>query len=233
MPSSDIIEILVEFFAARIPVLHDTYQWKIPRIDGFHQLKNTTNIEQNIALKTFLKDQWEIGDFDDRIKLATWIVSSWGGIHGNKSSTINQYVKAVTAGLIPNSISGVASWSKIFAASDPCKFAIYDARVAASLNAIQIIDEPTRASFFPYLPGRNIIVGHSGKKIGFSYDYRFSKKSLIRSSSEWEIIKKKDTYQRYIQLLSMVLTKLPEYKMYHLEMTLFSESENLCHSLMN
>ncbi len=95
--------------------------------------------KQNIELRYHLKTCWANADAREKTRLATWIIKHWGGIGRNKQATIDGYV-AMADTLDPTTpFTGVSSYSKVLSMRDPDKFAIYDARVAASLNAIQLI----------------------------------------------------------------------------------------------
>ena len=90
----------------------------------------------------------------DTLKVARYFVSDWGGVRSNRDKTLNKYISWINEGKYPNTIGGIASYSKMYSFYDPDMYAIYDARVAVSLNMIQFIaDKPFL--FFPYLKGRN------------------------------------------------------------------------------
>ena len=69
-------------------------------------------------------------------------------------------------------LSGISSFSKILAIKGPDKYAIYDARVAVSLNAIQIIYQISSGVAFPYVLGRNRITGDATSKPPRGFVYR-------------------------------------------------------------
>jgi len=50
------------------------------------------------------------------------------------------YINQADAERPSTPFSGIASYSKIFSIKDPDRYAIFDARVSASLNAIQLIE---------------------------------------------------------------------------------------------
>jgi len=129
-------------------------------------------------------------------------------------------------------IKGIASYSKILAAAFPDDYAIYDARVAVSLNAIQLLNPCEDRIAFHYLAGRNNIVGHAGKKIGFSQEEKFSIKNLISSNHNFLFIDKNNVYNFYINLLKNVIKNNPHLKLYEYEMVLFAQAEELCTKLM-
>ena len=85
--------------------------------------------------------------------VAAWWVKTWGGVKGNAPERIAAYVALAQRGAIPDKLAGVASWSKVFAIANADRFAIFDARVSMSLNAIAMRDDnPTS---WVLLPNRN------------------------------------------------------------------------------
>ena len=115
---------------------------------------------------------------------------------------------------------------------DPERFAIYDSRVAAALNALQVIRNVENGMVFNVPQGRNKIVGDLAKKRGFSQDERFKKQTLVAERG-WLQIRLDDTYEVYCQFMRAVLEKLPREKLYRLEMLLFASAESLAIEAMN
>lgn len=221
---------LCHFFDRTIPELKITYSWKIPKITGFSSA-NQNNYLRNLEFKSFLKTRWDDAQADaDRLEIARIIISEWGGVRANREETLIKYVKAINLASPPTPIKGVASYSKLFAIINPEKFAIYDARVAACLNAIQINSYSTKGLAFNYIDGRNNIVGNSNKKIGFTQEKRFSTRELVKSG--WSQIRRNETYKRYLDLLSLCLKERPQYSLTSLEMALFSNAEIECKKAM-
>jgi len=110
----------------------------------------------------------------------------------------------------------VASYSKLFSIARPEAYAIYDARVAACLNAVQINGGIRRGIAFNCLPGRNNVVGNTVTKRG-----------------NWVLIKRDETYSRYLDLLETCRAKLPGYDLPRLEMALFANAEAECQRAMD
>ena len=107
-----------------------------------------------------------------------------GGIRNNRNSTIEKYVLESAKKAPCTPINGVASYSKIFAVTNPNIYAIYDARVAACLNAIQYNANGVRKGIaFNYVPGRNKVTGNAGNKAGFSQVDLFKVRSLVTAPS--------------------------------------------------
>lgn len=219
------ISTLCEFFDRALPNLHKTYQWKIPVIENFDQT-GKSSYEENINLKNYLNNLWENADEHQKLKLAHTIVSDWGGIRANRTATLKSYIEEIAQSQPRTPLEGIASYSKIFSIADPGKYAIYDARVAACLNAIQLNANIHTGTAFNYVPGRNNIIGHTGKRIGFTQLSQFSVPLLNKNG--WTRIRLDETYARYSELLTACLQELPGRYRYELEMALFSSAENEC-----
>lgn len=119
--------------------LSETYRWKIP--DGAPVAPfNTSGLslaDANVQLKRSLSEAWHLSG-SDRAALAQWYVGRWGGIRANKEATLQGYIILSENELERAPLTGVATWSKILAMRDPTRYAIFDARVSAAINALQI-----------------------------------------------------------------------------------------------
>jgi hypothetical protein len=223
------INALCQFFRREVPRLTDTYDWKIPRIVGFPQA-GESGYQPNLALKKHLKMLWDNAPGDERVEIAQIIVSDWGGVRSNRQETLENYVSAISKPVPPTPLQGVASYSKIFSIVCPERFAIYDARVAACLNALQVNAGIEKGVAFNYVAGRNNVVGNVAKKSGFTHDVRFSTKRLVQSG--WLRIKRDQTYAKYLELLASCLNLLPDYNLASLGMALFASAECECKRAM-
>lgn len=166
-----------------------------------------------------------------RLQLAKLIVNDWGGIRGNRPETLERYVINISKQTLTTQLQGVASYSKILSIAQPDKFAIYDARVAGCLNAVQINAGIQHGVAFNYVPGRNNIVGNTATKLGFTQDARFSVRVLVKSG--WSPIKRDQTYTTYLKILSLCLEELPNYNLTSLEMALFANAQCQCQLAMD
>lgn len=194
-------------------------------IAGFAQA-GQVGYQPNLDLKVHFKKQWEEASHNDRLQIATVIVSEWGGVRANRPETLQRYVSALREAEPPTPLQGVASYSKIFAVVDPDRFAIYDARVAACLNAVQINAGVERGVAFNYVPGRNNVVGNAVTRQGFTQDVRFSPKKLVGSG--WLPVKRGETYKKYLDVLTLCQAELPGFGLVSLEMALFANAEREC-----
>ena len=154
--------------------IHHNYNWivgSLPPGLNIANKQNISNFDFTVELKFELRRIWK--NFPNRrIELTKYIIQTWGGIRGNKHDTLVKYSK-LNSYNTEFPLDGVASYSKVLGIIDPEKFAIYDARVAVALNAIQLLNNSKSGNFFPYLSGRNNITGNSIKKRGFSQEEIF------------------------------------------------------------
>jgi len=104
----------------------------------------------------------------------------------------------------------VATWSKILAVQNPDTYAIFDARVSAALNAIQLAKGVETSLLFPQLPTRN---------------------TKIKKFQEWlrrqSFRKQRPTYRDYVSLLRIVAKKSGLNAPEEVEMVLFANAEVL------
>lgn len=129
--------------------------------------------------------------------------------------------------LLELGISGVASYSKVLAIRDPKAYAIYDARVAVSLNAIQLIAGCSEGWIFPFLPGRNKVTGDTVHKRGFSQCCRFKPKAVLERHPDWERVPRHSAYVRYLDLLKILRHEAQDMSIQEMEMALFADAEAL------
>src|SRR5208282_183161 len=104
-------------------------------------------------------------------------------------------------------MQGVATWSKILAVQNPDTYAIFDARVSAALNAIQLAKGVETLILFPQLPSQN-------KEIT-----KFQKWLAPQS-----IGKQRPTYREYVSLLRAVAGKSGLNAPDEVEMVLFANA---------
>jgi hypothetical protein len=138
-------ELIAKHFESRPINLGVEYVW--PR--G----KNAVPYQETFQRRLAKSDDF-ISKPNCRPKIALDVVQTWGGIRGGNDETIRQMSQESPEQLIGRGTTRVASWSKILALHDPCKFFIYDARVAFALNHI-ISTSTSDADHFPMLPTRN------------------------------------------------------------------------------
>lgn len=110
----------------------------------------------NVALKLGLHAAW-LAQPERRAELERYYVVTWGGVRGNGPETLAAYHDSDARTNIDRGHKGIASWSKALCVRDPSAFAIFDARVSSSLNALQIIhrDRIGASRRFPLLASQN------------------------------------------------------------------------------
>lgn len=216
---------LLGFFRDAVPRLDDIYTWPVPEIRGFSG-GGSSDFQSNVRLKRYLTSQWEKADRRGRHDWAQIIVSDWGRVRRNKPETLARYVAEIESGSPATPLQGVASYSKIFAIAEPSRFAIYDARVAACLNAVQVNAGVADGLAFNYVAGRNNVVGNRKKKIGFTQQQQFAVASLCARG--WQRIPRAETYATYLALLRRLAAELEGSSILELEMALFASAEIEC-----
>lgn len=220
------VSILCDFFDKKIHDLDATYNWKTPVMEKFTH-GGEGGYESNIEFKKYIKNLWDAASSEsERLHLTKIIVKNWGGVGGNKDDTLKKYIEAISKNVPPTPLQGIASYSKIFSFADPQRFAIYDARVAACLNALQINAKVKNGLDFNYVPGRNNVVGNVNTHKGFTHEPRFSTKELVLSG--WTSVKRDETYQKHLELLHLCLKERPKFNLTSLEMALFANAEIEC-----
>lgn len=152
-------QLLNQFMQDRLEAVTQHYPWAINAAflpEGII-LDNGTNYEQNIQLKRLLYEQFEQGPMESRVNLIKYYISKWGGVRSNAAATLHQYTTMDPQELIRvREIKGIASWSKALCVRNPSQYAIFDARVSATLNLLQLhgLNEQERL-WFPRLSTRN------------------------------------------------------------------------------
>ena len=227
--NNHLIENLKDYFEGKSPFqglglknLSNNYKWPrkgdFPSIQTISSIKilGNNNYEKNIFLKGNSSKIWNEGS---KFDIAKWAISDWGGIRGNSTKTIEKYLNEIENKNYPSYIKGIASYSKILSFMKPEEFAIYDARVAISLNAIQLLSKSKTGVVFTYLTGRNNALTI------FRNSEPTKTKNLIKNG--WQEIQKNDCYSIYLNYLKIVNSYFPTSKLYELEMSLFADAESL------
>jgi hypothetical protein len=219
------------FFADHLPRLSDKYSWPLKKPKqplrvptSGHELQGN-GMDECITLKKHLTQEWaNATEAATKKQLAQWIVSDWGGVRTNGPDTIDSYITSITSGDFSMPLQGVASYSKILSIVDCHQYAIYDARVVASLNALQLLMNAPSPLFFTYIPGRNKVIHGNKKADGFVKT--FPKSKLVKHG--WTVVPADESYTTYMELLHSLKSDFPSHEIYHFEMTLFSMAPELC-----
>ena len=212
-------EIIVEYSKKYVNENNDWYNWREINEDKLPmgiELPKGNQYLKNVVLKKELNKKWkESQNVEDKLILIKYYIATWGGIHTNSLESMEEYSKLSASQLIKNGKKGIASWSKAIVVHDPNEYAIFDARVAISLNCIQKLYGLNDAVLFPVLPSRNKIVALGNKLI----------KATAKSES-WEKAYEENFYTQYLKILNYVAKELNS-DISTIEMLLFAKAEEL------
>lgn len=171
---------------------------------------------KNIKLKEKLHSEWnQETDSLKRGELIEYYIKTWGGIKGNKTASLEEYKTKKADELISKGVKGVASWSKALVLHDYMKYAIYDARVSASLNALQVINDSDNKVLYPILASQNKRITIANRKL-----------KTLAKEGKWEKADENKFYKEYLKLLSTVSKELNT-NISTVEMLLFAKAEEL------
>ena len=214
-----LIKTITDYSKEHIDALNDWYSWreineeKLPL--GIKLPKGNQYIK-NLSLKKQLNKCWrETQDNKVKFELIEYYISVWGGIHTNSEESMMEYSTLSATQLIKYGKKGIASWSKAIVVHDPEEYAIFDARVAISLNCIQKIHKLYKPILFPILPSRN-------KKVKLG-------NKLIRKTAKaesWTKAYDETFYKQYLNILRSVANELDS-DISTIEMLLFAKAEEL------
>ena len=197
---------------------NDWYNWREineSKLPSDINLPSGNQYKKNIALKKQLHKQWVSGNNERRFTLIKYYIADWGGIHTNSIDSLNEYSTKSASDLIKNGKKGIASWSKAIVLHDPDKYAIFDARVAISLNCIQLLNNVDNKKLYPILSSRNKVVAAGNK--------------YIKEKAKEERWTKADDsifYKEYLNLLKTTAQKTNS-DVSTIEMLLFAKAEEL------
>ena len=212
-------EIIVKYSKKYVNENNDWYNWREINEDKLPmgiELPKGNQYLKNVILKKELNKKWKESQSDeDKLILIKYYIATWGGIHTNSSESMEEYSKFSASELIKNGKKGIASWSKAIVVHDPNEYAIFDARVAISLNCIQKLYGLNDAVLFPVLPSRNKIVAIGNKLI----------KATAKSES-WKKAYEENFYTQYLKILNYVAKELNS-DISTIEMLLFAKAEEL------
>jgi hypothetical protein len=168
----------------------------------------------NKELKNKLNEAWKNADDAKKRELTFYYIYHWGGIKKNGEATIDLYASATPEVLIARGTQGIASWSKALCVRDANNYAIFDARVSASLNSLQIIHNVEQKILFPVLPSRNNVIKRG---------------NVLLKKSHWQRAGNANFYQQYLGYLHSTFSALEknDISIATIEMLLFAKAEEL------
>ncbi len=210
-------EAIVALGNANLTEGNDWYPWRVnPRfLPTGIVLPMGSPYRQNVALKLQLSYIYSTADNDLKQEITYYYIVKWGGIKRNTKENIRSYALDTSGSLIARGSKGIASWSKALCIRCPNKYAIYDARVALSLNCLQIISPVITPIVFPLLLGQNRLISLGSRMV-----LRYA------SVHGWAVARERDFYREYNDVLSSAAQFLGA-NLYTLEMLLFAKAPEL------
>lgn len=226
-------KLISEYLASRKSSISTIYTWKfvesIPLNLFGVSVTGSTWYEKTISLKQSLRIYIR-GKRDDQEKVAQYFIKDWGGIKrfSKSKEVVGQFNTLAETSAMPANFkpkfSSVSSWSKWASLVCPAWACIYDARVAYSINAINLLNGGGH-KIFPTPDGRNTRLS----LIDVSTLLLSTKISPIDSSNPKDIEKKyfvpkEDAYIQYVNIVKAVSNSLwGDYGHIHeVEMLLFA-----------
>lgn len=226
-------EAFVKFFEKHLDPIE--YEWPVTSkvkdgLSDFRWHERSGSAEESIELKHYLTNKWAISNTVEKEELARWLVVDWGKVKRNTPARLKAHIAKVLDAESERPLDGVASYSKILSMVNCTQYAIYDARVAACLNAVQLHMQCEQPVFFPYIPSQNRHFKAGNKTKNFVNV--FSKKELVNRRG-WLSLDKNNTYSAYLDLLHNLKNTFLGKEVYHFEMVLFTQALVLCPKLVN
>lgn len=133
--------LILDFYLKNKKNLEIEYKWKVDlnKIPSEISIKKSTNnFELNLDLKQKLTTVFVSVNSKIKKELIHYYIYHWGGIRSNSQNTLEKYYNSKPVDLINLGLQGISSWSKAITVHDCNKYAIFDARVSASINGLQL-----------------------------------------------------------------------------------------------
>jgi len=212
--------VLMRFFNKSLPCLKTEYRWQ------------GRGYAETVQEKLVLTHNWKKATTPtERSAVARQVIVEWGGIKTISSGTLSRHAESTMTPSIHAPFSGIASYSKLLAIAYPERYAIYDSRVSACLNALQINAGLSAGVAFNYAPGRNNVIGNPISNRGFTQQHEFKVKTLKKNG--WKRVTRDGTYSLYLRTLRCCLEDISGgYSLQDLEMALFANAEIECEKAM-
>lgn len=198
--------------------------------------------DRNILMRPFvsslLKEVMASRKQENFEKVRRWIVSDWGGINrGKLEPTLENFLN-----VNPNlPFERIASHSKVLSFWEPDQYAVYDARVAYSLNWI-LLSNGVKKDFFPVPEGRNTrMKGFDIEvliRLNFASHYDESgnpkrPQKFVSQQDKRLFLENDEAYSVYCPLLSKVAEELwkgEDHRLLKTEMLLFTIADTVVFS---
>ena len=240
---------IATFLEPYISSIEDKYTWDF-NIETAHILleynfeAETNAYQRTLKLKSLLTEKIQTNQsFDGSYSFGEYFVKDWGGVRTNKSlkEKLTPFYdlkgKRLEQVNLPNKLDSVSSWSKYL--SLLCDWAaIYDSRVAYSINAINYI-AGNRSLFFPMPDGRSprlnivdieslFVLDKIKNNDSFITDKDFNHRQIASRLKKRYYLQEESTYKTYLNLVYQVAVKLdlnPD-EHFKIEMLLFALAPN-------
>lgn len=210
---------LVDYCKVHIDPINEWYSWRAideKKLPSGINLPQGNQYTKNLALKWQLHEKWSANsNNEDRLNLTKYYIATWGGIHSNGFEKLIEYSMMPADQLIAKGRNGIASWSKALVLHNPSKYAIYDARVAISINCLQKLYGVKNKMCFPLLSSRNRKVAKGNLKF----------KKILQTEC-WSKSSDNAFYNQYLEILNEVKGQL-DTDISTIEMLLFAKAEEL------
>lgn len=205
-------DVIYDFYKKNVGDIKEYYKWgRFPKTEKIPADKKT-DYDKAIWLKESLSKN--LRKEKEYLDTAYSIIQKWGGINLQKNSCNNERLEKLKENLEKGEYDldskVLSSLSKVAAFYDCNKYAVYDSRVAYSLNWIifreKLKDSTFNMKYFPQPSTRNTnLVKYSHKKIFKKAEY----------------LEKKETYEIYCNLLQSI-AQSKNISVNDIEMFLFS-----------
>lgn len=216
-------EAIKELAKDNVDTKNDWYRWRAINESKLPQginLPEGNQYKKNMALKIQLNRKLNsVANQEEKKELLKYYISTWGGIHGNSEETMNRYTRSTNKELIALGSNGIASWSKALCIENPSNFAIFDARVSAALNALQIMKRTEASKLYPVLTSRNNVIKKGIKLF-----------KIEAKNQAWETAPDCTFYNTYIGYLKNTASSFDKklnVSVATIEMLLFAKAEEL------
>ena len=215
----NLINSITEYSKDYLNKKNDWYNWreiKEEKLPLEIKLPQGNQYLKNRALKNELNLKWKnTTSQDEKFELIKYYIATWGGIHTNGKESMTEYTTLSAPELIGKGVKGIASWSKAIVIHNPNEYAIFDARVAISLNCIQKIYNLDSKTLFPILSSRNKVVAKGNRLV-----------KNIAKNEKWTKANEETFYNEYLNILNQV-SKNFDTDISTIEMLLFAKAEEL------
>jgi len=215
----NLIDSIIEYSKNYLNKENDWYNWreiKEEKLPLEIKLPEGNQYLKNLTLKNELNFKWKnTTSQTEKFELIKYYIATWGGIHTNGKKSMTEYTTLSAPELIEKGMKGIASWSKAIVIHNPNEYAIFDARVAISLNCIQQLYNLDSKVLFPVLSSRNKVVARGNRLI-----------KNIAKNENWLKVNEETFYSEYLNILNQVSEKF-ETDISTIEMLLFAKAEEL------